>query len=105
MADLDLEAGRAGDVEAEHAVVVVAAEAVRDRQVGGPRPVERGADVVAVVGLEHHVVQRLRQLERRPGERERVVPFVAVVEADLEHDAAAELHLEPVGLLQARARR
>ena len=72
---------------------------------GRPCPVEGGAHVVAIVGLEHHVVQGLRQVERCVGESQRVVPFVAVVEADLEHHAAAEVHLEPVGLLAARARR
>ena len=70
-------------------------------EVAGPRPVEGRADVVAVVRLEHDVVQRLGQLERRPGERHRVVPLVAVVEAHLELDARGELHLEPVGLPEA----
>jgi hypothetical protein len=62
VAHLDEEAGGAGDVEAEHAVVVVASEPVGDGQFGGPGPVERGPDVVALVDLEHHVVQLLGQL-------------------------------------------
>ena len=84
MAELDLEAGRRLQVEAEHAVVVVTAEPVRDRQLGGPRAVERGPDVVAGVRLEHHVVEALRQIERRARQRDGVVPRVAVVEAHLE---------------------
>ena len=41
VADLDLEPGRALDVEAEHAVVVVTAETVRDRQIRPPTPGRR----------------------------------------------------------------
>ena len=70
-------------VEAEHAVVVVTAEPVRDRQARCPRPVEGGADVVALAGLDHDVVQHLGQLERRPGQGDGVVALVAVVEAHL----------------------
>ena len=37
-------------------------------------PIEGGPDVVAIVGLEHDVVQALWEFERRPRERDRVVP-------------------------------
>ena len=72
-------------------------------EIGCPHAVERGADVVALVRLEHDVVQRLRQVERRLRERKRVVPRVAVVEADFEFDARRDLHLEPVRLREAEA--
>jgi hypothetical protein len=72
-------------------------------EVTGPRPVERGADVVAVVGLDHDVVQHLGQVERRAGQCHRVMAGVAVEEPDLELDAGGELHLQPVGLPEAEA--
>src|SRR5215471_9609479 len=87
VADLDLEPGRALHVEAERAVVVVAAQPVGERQAGGQRPVERPADVVELVGLDHHVVQRLGELERGAGDGQRVVAGVAVEEPDQEVDA------------------
>ena len=46
IADLDQEPGGACDVEAEHAVVVVASEPVRNGEARRPRPIERGTDVV-----------------------------------------------------------
>src|SRR5690606_5048588 len=48
VADLDLEAGGALHVEAEHPVVVVPAETVGDGELGRPDPVERGTHVVAL---------------------------------------------------------
>ena len=103
MADLHLEARGRHHVEAEHAVVVVAAQAVGDAEPGTPRPVERAAHVVAVRHLDHDVVQPLGHLERSAGEGDGVVALVAVVEAHLELDALGDLHLEPVGLLHAQA--
>ena len=103
MAELDLEAGGGLQVEAEHPVVVVTSEPVRDRQLRVPRPVERGADVVAGVRLEHHVVEALRELERCARQRHRVVPGVAVEEPDLEVDPGSQLGLEPVGLREPEA--
>jgi hypothetical protein len=103
VADLDLEPGRGLQVEAEHAVVLVTAEPVRDGQVRRPRAVEGGPDVVALVQLEHDVVEVLRQCERRPRHCERVVSPVAVVEAHLEVDPRGELGLEPVRLGEAEA--
>src|SRR5205085_8580188 len=76
VADLHLETRRAHDIETEHAVIVVAAERVRDREVGRPYPVECGADVVALLRLAHEVVQFLRHGERRLCERDAVMPFV-----------------------------
>jgi hypothetical protein len=103
VADLDLEARRSLQVEAEHAVVVVAPEPARNSQLGCPQTVEGGTDVVAIVGLEHHVVQLLRQLERRASQGDGVVAGVAVVEAHFERDALGDLHLEPVRLAEAEA--
>jgi hypothetical protein len=98
VADLDHEAGGTGDVEAEHAVVVVHPEAVRDDKARRPRPVEGGAHVVAAVRFDHQVVQFLGQVERRLGQGQGVVARVAMVEAHLELDALGDLHLQPVRL-------
>src|SRR5918995_7084398 len=84
VADLDLEAGRRCDVEAEHLIVGMLAEAAGDGAARFPRAVEGVADVVAVGDLDHEVVQLLGQVERCPHQCQRVVPRVAVVEADLE---------------------
>jgi hypothetical protein len=96
VADLDLEAGRQCDVEAEHLIVGMLAEAAGDGAARFPRAVEGVADVVAVGDLDHEVVQLLGQVERCPHQCQRVVPRVAVVEADLELDARGDLGLEPV---------
>ena len=63
MADLDHESCRAGHVEAEHPVVVVATEAVGDGEARCPCSVEGGSDIVGAVGFEHDMVQRLRRFE------------------------------------------
>ena len=56
-----------------------------------------------LVGLEHHVVQHLRQVEGRPSQCDGVMACVAVVEAHLERDALGDLRLEPVRLAEAEA--
>ena len=55
-------------------------------------------DIVAVVGLDHHVVQLLRQVERRVRQRHRVMAGVAVVETHLELHPLGDVHLQPVRL-------
>lgn len=60
------------------------AEAAGDGASRVPGSVERVADVVAVSDLHHEVVQALGQLEWCARQRERVVPRVAVVEADVD---------------------